>query len=91
MPAIFEVAAAANTYERPANRGKKRLFFPRAKLKAFTRFYAHSIRNYSLAPDAQFRCLQEASDRCGQQFSTEDYASSLLRARSDGHACTCPS
>jgi peptidoglycan/xylan/chitin deacetylase (PgdA/CDA1 family) len=38
MPAIFERGAATNSYKRAMSRGKNRLFFPRAKLKAFTDF-----------------------------------------------------
>jgi hypothetical protein len=43
--------------------GKNRLFFPRLKLKALYRFYAHSIRNYSSVPGAQFTDLQKDRDR----------------------------
>src|ERR1700686_3663869 len=38
MPAIFERAAGAISYKCEASRGKNRLFFPRAKLKALTDF-----------------------------------------------------
>jgi hypothetical protein len=38
------------------------LFFPRAKLKAFTSIYADTIRSYFIAFGVEFSCLQEAGD-----------------------------
>jgi hypothetical protein len=38
---------------------KNRLYFSRLKLKALYQFYAHSIRNSSSVPGAQFAHLQK--------------------------------
>src|SRR5687768_16700851 len=46
-------------FQNERDQGKNRLFFPRLKLKALYRFYAHSIRNYSSVPGAQFTDLQK--------------------------------
>ena len=86
MPANFERAVAANSHNRAVHRGKNRLFFPRAKLKAFTRFYVHSISNYSIGRDAEFVRLQEASDRREQQFSAEHDTRFFRRACSQRYA-----
>src|SRR5687767_10175621 len=52
-------------FQNERDHAKNRLFFPRLKLKALYRFYAHSIRNYSSVPGAQLTDLQK--DRARQE------------------------